>query len=363
STGVMLGQALNLVNGPTFAEAIADPKNRIAQLVGSQPDDAKVIEEIFMSVLCREPSAEEVAAALDAFKAAQEDQKRHAEELAAYERDQLPVKQAEWEKSQAPVVWQPLDLTTLASAGGATLTRQDDGSILVAGENPPTDKYTLAGQTDLTGITGIRLEVLPDDSLPAKGPGRAGNGNFVLNEIALTAAPAADAAQAKPVALKNAQSSFAQEGTPAAKAIDGDPKGASGWAISPKFGEAHVAVFETAEAVGGDPGTTLTFTLEQQFGSQHTIGRLRLSVTGSPAPLKLEGPPAPIAAILAVAAEQRTPEQQAELSRHYRTIDPELVRLTALAGETASSPDRHRLVGAQDVAWALLNSPAFLFNR
>ena len=31
----MLGQALNLVNGPTIAEAIADPKNRIAGLVAA----------------------------------------------------------------------------------------------------------------------------------------------------------------------------------------------------------------------------------------------------------------------------------------------------------------------------------------
>ena len=33
------------------------------------------------------------------------------------------------------------------------------------------------------GITGIRLEVLADKSLPAKGPGRAPNGNFVLNDF------------------------------------------------------------------------------------------------------------------------------------------------------------------------------------
>src|SRR6185437_79461 len=33
STGVMLGQALNLVNGPTIARAIADPNNRITKLV------------------------------------------------------------------------------------------------------------------------------------------------------------------------------------------------------------------------------------------------------------------------------------------------------------------------------------------
>ena len=32
-------------------------------------------------------------------------------------------------------------------------------------------------------ITGIRLEVFADPSLPAKGPGRSPNGNFVLSEF------------------------------------------------------------------------------------------------------------------------------------------------------------------------------------
>ena len=52
--------------------------------------------------------------------------------------------------------------------------------------------YTIVAETDLTDITGIRLEVLPDDGLPNKGPGRAPDGNFVLTEIEVPAAPKAD---------------------------------------------------------------------------------------------------------------------------------------------------------------------------
>jgi hypothetical protein len=363
STGVMLGQALNLVNGPTIARAIADPGNRITRVVAAEKDDRKVIEEVFLSILCRPPSEQEITAALDNVRAEKEEQERVAAALAAYEREVLPKKQAEWEQSQAAANWVVLEPASLTSAGGATLTRQADNSVLVAGNNPQTDNYTFTAKVDLPAVTGVRVELLPDDSLPAKGPGRAGNGNLVLNELKLTAAPAGDASQAKPIALANAQADFAQDGFPPALVIDGNSQGSSGWAVSPKFGETHTAIFETTQDVANAGGTVLTFTLEQQFGSQHTVGKFRISVTGSKRPLSLQGPPAPIAAILAVAPEARTAEQKAELEKHFRSIDTDLAGLQRAAAEAAQQPEGYRLLAAQDLAWALLNSPAFLFNR
>ena len=70
---------------------------------------------------------------------------------------------------------------------------------------------TISAETELTGITGLRLEVLTDSRLPNKGPGRATDGNFVLNELELTAAPKADPKQAKPVKLANALADFSQD--------------------------------------------------------------------------------------------------------------------------------------------------------
>ncbi|HEV3341856.1 MAG TPA: hypothetical protein VG125_15930, partial [Pirellulales bacterium] len=316
-----------------------------------------------LSVLCRTPSEQEIAAALDNVRAEKEEQDGVAAALAAYERDVLPKKQAEWEQSQAAVNWLVLEPTGLASAGGATLTRQGDNSVLVTGNNPAADNYAFTAKVDLPAITGVRIELLPDDGLPAKGPGRAGNGNLVLNELKVTAAPAGDAAQAKPVTLANAQADFGQDGFPAALVIDGNSQGSSGWAVSPKFGETHTAVFETTQDVGNAGGTLVTFTLEQQYGGQHTVGRFRLSVTGSKRPLSLQGPPAPIAAILATAPEARTPDQKAELAKHFRALDTELASLERAAAEVAKQPEGYRLLAAQDLAWALLNSPAFLFNR
>lgn len=87
--------------------------------------------------------------------------------------------------------WTVLDFASFSSANGQTLTEQPDFSLLASGTNPATDTLTLTAPTSLTGITGIRLEMLTDASLPSNGPGRAGNGNFVVSEltVSITAVP------------------------------------------------------------------------------------------------------------------------------------------------------------------------------
>ena len=77
----------------------------------------------------------------------------------------------------------------------------------------------------------------------------------------------------------------------------------------------------------------------------------------------LDGPPPNIAAIVALPEDQRTAEQQVELARHFRATDAEFARLQTAVTESAKLNSDQRLTGAQDLMWALLNSPAFLFNR
>lgn len=81
-------------------------------------------------------------------------------------------------------------LTPLSASGtnGPTLTILGDDSVLVSGTNANNSVYTVAATTALTGITGVRLEVLEDASLPGSGPGRQpANGNFVLTEFEVSA--------------------------------------------------------------------------------------------------------------------------------------------------------------------------------
>ena len=61
----------------------------------------------------------------------------------------------------------------MTAKSGATLTKQPDGSILVSGKPGVTDLYTITATTKAAGLTAIRLELLPDKTLPAMGPGRA----------------------------------------------------------------------------------------------------------------------------------------------------------------------------------------------
>ncbi|HEX7859209.1 MAG TPA: LamG-like jellyroll fold domain-containing protein [Verrucomicrobiae bacterium] len=86
--------------------------------------------------------------------------------------------------------WADLQVLSVTAASGATLTVQPDNSILASGTVSRLDTYTIKTATRLTGITGVRLEVLEDTSLPHDGPGREPlNGNFALSELLLAARP------------------------------------------------------------------------------------------------------------------------------------------------------------------------------
>ena len=89
------------------------------------------------------------------------------------------------------------------SAGGADHRLLEDGSVLLLGDPPDVDTYTVHISTSLKGITGFKLEALTDSSLPGMGPGRGDpqRSNFVLHEFSLTA-DEADAREAKPRVIK-----------------------------------------------------------------------------------------------------------------------------------------------------------------
>jgi mono/diheme cytochrome c family protein len=239
---------------------------------------------------------------------------------------------AAWEAKTAAAasLWGVLTPQEFSSENGALLTLQSDGSILSGGPRPETDVYSITASTTLPRVTGVRLEVLTDPSLPMNGPGRQENGNLHLNEFKVFAAPRDDPSQATPVELVNAKADFDQDGWTIAKAIDGNAD--SAWGIFPEVGKPHLAVFELKTPIAHQQGTTITFRLEQTHGRGHLIGRIRLSITGSPAPLPLETKalPGEVAAALQIPRDQRTDVQRAALAAHYLA--------EKLAAELASLP-------------------------
>jgi hypothetical protein len=61
---ISLPQALNLVNGRTIADAIADPQGRVAKLILAGVPEREIVEELYLAALSRLPSAKEYDAAL-----------------------------------------------------------------------------------------------------------------------------------------------------------------------------------------------------------------------------------------------------------------------------------------------------------
>ena len=186
--------------------------------------------------------------------------------------------------------WIVLTPDEVKSAGGAQLTLQADGSVLASGGQPSPDVYRLTFRELPPRIGGLRLELLPDESLPAGGPGRFPNGNVVLTEIAaklkLVESGPEQVLHLRSAVATHEQVTHALPGNrhgkyPIAAAIDSDTSASDGWAILPKVGQAHSAVFEFDDGVEVPSGSVLTVTLTQNF-DRHQIGRFRLSATGDP---------------------------------------------------------------------------------
>jgi mono/diheme cytochrome c family protein len=230
---------------------------------------------------------------------------------------QLDSALAEWEADwkKRNVAWIPLAVNSSQSLAAATIKTLDDGSLVVAGGGDQ-DTYTLHVPTSLAGLTAIRLEVLPDDSLPSKGPGLATNGNFVLHEVEATFNDAR-------IKWSAVSASHSQNDYPAAAA--GDGKLETGWAILPQVGQSNHLVLETVSDLGDGKAATLTLKLHQNYGGRHTIGRFRLSATTAPRPVRADGaggPPQNVLDVLAVEPAARTDAQKQALAAYYRTIAP-----------------------------------------
>ena len=239
-------------------------------------------------------------------------------------------------------------------------------------------------------LTGLRIFVHGEESM------------LPLDAVRLFAAEAAGDTNIK---LQKAQATFSQGGYAVASAIDGNAtaEANNGWAIAPQFGRDHSAIFELASPLDGANERMLELTIHQNFvDSQHTLGRFRISVTDAEPALNFGVPPE-IAAILAKPADKRSTtdgdvllarlrqeddqyqslKKELAAAQHPLSDDPQLKQLEAelaaaqqpqpidsklqrLRRAVALSEDQlknKRLTVAQDVVWALINNPGFLYNH
>jgi hypothetical protein len=465
SSDLRLGSVMALLSGPAVADAIGDPQNEVAKLVAAQPDDHQLVNEIFTRVLNRPAADSEVnkvlanwsvidkehrelaaraetketeqapiiakqeadrQAAIDSAKTelaryeaeigpkmAEAEKKRQADIAAAdaaikqYEEKNLAAAQAQFE-STIPVArtytgWHLLDFAETRASGGATFAKQADGSWQAGGGRPETSDYVLKADTKLAAITGLLVEVLPSAEEKGFGPGRAGDGNFVLGEINVKTGEFGAATGTVEAPFNDAIADYSQERFEVKKAIDGKRgDGNNGWAVSNQFGVAHYAAFKFTKPVGDEKGIRLRIELNQPRAGGFTIARLRIWATTSATPLNI-GLPIAVAEALKKPASARTPEEQKAVTEYWNQndpelhkrrltlgfhqlppptdpgivqrreaiataelpirLDPELVQLRSDLEQSKSQLTNPRLTGAQDLVWALVNTPAFLFNR
>ncbi len=468
SSELQLGPVMALISGPTIGSAISDPKNDLAGMVASHPDDRGLVEEVFIRAISRKPSDDEFAAYTEATSLIESDHRAITQQLATAEeawavqrseleslreaklaetlakieartaeikpeRERLEVERlAKMKAAEAdleagktkvletwvnrsnpndapesnanvsPVEWHPLAAGGLSATNEATLIPQPDRSIVASGK---MDKgvYHITFNTTLPKITGFRLEAIADPSLPSGGPGLGENGNFVLTELVIKSAPM-DAPEKKvDVKIESGVADFEQSGFAIAQTFDGKLGDQGGWAVANSLGVVHWATFKLAAPISDATGSSISFELHQFHNAvNHRMGRFRISATTADGNISL-GQPESLAAILATPNSDRSDEATAVLTEYLAKTDPTIQKLAdALAAASGAVPPdeqlaslniRHaelskpttdaaalvqlrtdaeqsakqmanlRLTAVEDLTWALINSPAFLFNH
>ena len=240
------------------------------------------------------------------------------------ETPELTAAQRRWESEieQAPQTWQTLTPVGMVSTGGTQLSQLPDQSILAAppasGAVVASDAYeiTLALPALNGAVTGLRLEVLPDPSLPKGGPGRDIYGNYVMSEFEAQLVPAKGA----PRPLKFA------------RALVDDGVGRTTlyapyrWTIDATRDEQRqprqaVFLLDQPQVISG--GTKLRVRLDQASRVVNQgLGRVRFTVTTAESPLRIVEVPLRLRRNLAIAPSARTAPQQESLTTQFRQVTP-----------------------------------------
>ena len=467
SSDMQMSAVMAFLSGPAIADAVGAPESELAKLVPMQPDDKKLIDEIYYRVLNRAPKPKEVEAALASMGEIAGDHDRLIGELskaeagwvgkkseldiARYKRidkasadisNYTPEYAAKKNKAEADqkariaaakkavderaaevpklteefaknvkaeqfwTQWNLLPVSAVTASDKSKVEVQPDGSVRsMDGFKKRNLDYLVTSNTKVQNITGIMIEAIPDEGFGA-GPGLNANGNFVITEIQTRWNTIADPKKALPIAIGDAKATFNQAGFDVKNSFNGKlDRAQKGWALSgADYKIPHRAVYKFKAPVKGDPkGAQLVVgVLCRYSGGEYPLGRFRVYYTTSTDPLQF-GLPATVADAVRTAPAARNEATKKALADYVAENDADLAakrfalvaqkkplptdsKMTALKGAVtmAERPIKEdtgvlqlrqdmeysvkqsanrRLTAAQDLAWALVNSPAFLFNH
>jgi hypothetical protein len=244
----------------------------------------------------------------------------------------LRLAQQQWEQSMrvAQSAWTPVRIVDASATNGVVLTPQPDGSMLASGENPSATTYAITLELPAAGITGIRLEALPDPSLPKGGPGRDTYGHFRITglQIQSTSTARAGAPPLRFTGLKvdDSAGSFKPEEILGADAAP--RRGGTGWSINAMRDTTRVArhaVLTTDRPIALPPGTRVTLRIDQLDGTiGQGLGRFRFAATTARDPLRGADVPARLRPILATPSASRAKADADDLASYFRSSTPAL---------------------------------------
>ncbi|MFT7631639.1 MAG: hypothetical protein ACI87E_002678 [Mariniblastus sp.] len=261
--------------------------------------------------------------------------------------EEVQVERVAWErKLSEQTEWSSLAPQTVKTLPDANTSITPKNTVLVSGPNPNQVVYGVLIKLP-SGTSAVRLEALPHASLPNKGPGRAGNGNFVVSEFILLKGDHTesldvlqnpskdwtDSLRTSKIALTNASASVQQtqggESHPdkkwsAASTIDDDKHGKTwGWAVLPETGKSQELVVQLTQPLSDTTDATVIIR-QQHSNPPHTLGHFGLSQTddanATSSPIQLLPPPIQVA--LAVERSARTEAQIQTIADYYLTIAP-----------------------------------------
>jgi hypothetical protein len=240
--------------------------------------------------------------------------------------------QDRWEESMrsGDAGWTRLVPDRVSATNGVLLSVLPDGSVLASGPNPQLTSYTLTATTAVQGITAVRLEALPDPSLPKGGPGRDGYGDFRVTGIGLRAGAATAGAPQDPVRIETLKVDDSATPFEPRQLLDAtaDTPGRTrpSWAINAMRDTERMprhAVLAASAPFGFAGGTRLTLTIDHLDGTiGQGIGRFRVSVTNGSAPLEGAELAPRLRHLLDVPVKERTPAQAEDLAAAFRPTSP-----------------------------------------
>ena len=174
------------------------------------------------------------------------------------EHPELAARQRAWEAALAEPLghWTVLDSVEWHSTP-MKFEKQEDLSFLGGGDIKAEGMVRVWFETQLTNITGFRLEAMTNANLPFGGPGLEGNGTFQLAEFELEATPLNDRSRTNRIRFRRAVADAESPELPAGQAIDGETK-KGGWGVNFPAGRRnleHRLFLETAEPAGFAGGT------------------------------------------------------------------------------------------------------------